>query len=114
MDYDDINKIAEMLTDDVKPNNGLANGLSINPTSPPSHPSYDDEMIRIRYSSPNQKRTIKSITLLEMDGYHCIAAKQQEFHNCHVRKPVVPPPPPSPVPRPTPSAILKRTRVLEL
>ena len=115
MGYNDIDEIAALLTDDVTSNNGLSKNISMHSTE---QSSIDDESLRrfAKHSSsyPSQKRSAKSVTLLEMNGYRCVTAKQKDLHHYHAVEPqTVVPPKPAPVPRLNPIA-LSRGRVLEL
>ena len=111
MDYDDIDKIAESLTDNLGINNGLVKGISMH--EPPEQVSSRDYDIPSHYAT---KHKAKSVTLLEMNGYRCITAKQKDLHNCHPAPMPAPAPAPAPIPqRLKPTDALKRgTRTLEL
>ena len=114
MNYDDIDKIAESLTDDLKTNNGLAKGINMHATPPERHDNSRDYDVPSHYAKASRKA--KSVTLLEMSGYRCITAKQKDLHNCSA----TPIPAPAPIPPPPPQrfkpseALERGARKLEL
>ena len=108
-DYNDIDKIAEMLTDDIRTNGGMVDNIKVSHNT-----SFEPSRDLTRYSSEysSQPKTVKSVTLLEMEGYHCVAAKQTNLHAIKAAsRPHHAPKPQAPASQPHPR---RPRRILEL